>query len=198
MINNIIEKYLEKEHKFGKNVLYQSCGNSESQRSTENRVKLYKIDDSEIDDKDILDIGCNIASFGFYFNHLYRSYEGIEKDKDCCNVSKGIIKENNVKKMSISNMGFEEYNTDKKFDIIFSFAVHFWVGLPLEIYLKKLRTFLNKGGKIFIESHNLTDKFDKDFLKKIKSIPFFQIDDIVGPYNEDKKINRIFIKGGIK
>ena len=80
-----------------------------------------------------------------------------------------------IKNMNIKRKEIEKFKTNRKYDIIYSFAIHHWIPLEFEDYIKKLKSLSKKEGIIFLESHNLNNK-DKDFEKKKKIIKkYFEI-----------------------
>jgi len=53
--------------------------------------------------------------------------------------------------------------------MIYSFAVHHWIGMDIKDYFRKLQLLLNPGGKVVFESQNL-ETVDSDFDEKVAKI----------------------------
>ncbi len=147
----LIEKYLAKKPRFSESgELYQS-----GTRDMEARWVLY---DMEVKDKTILDIGCNVGGFsGYCFGAHCKSYHGIELDPESVKLARSLF--------HLPNSTFEigsviPMSIETKYDVVFSFAVWYYTGVPFVDYLAKLYSLLAQDGTLYFESHGNED-FEK-------------------------------------
>lgn len=146
-----IQEYLAKKPRFSESgELYQG-----GTRDMEARWILY---DMDVRKKSVLDIGCNIGGFyEFCFADDAKSYHGIEIDSESVKLAQHLypyafcsFEIGSVIPMSI----------EKKYDVVFSFAVWYYTGVPFDHYLTKLHSLLVEGGTLYFESHGNED-FEK-------------------------------------
>ncbi|MEX5669414.1 hypothetical protein ABFV57_31620, partial [Pseudomonas neuropathica] len=66
---------------------------------------------------------------------------------------------------------FEDYrqSAPEKFNLIFSFAVHVWIGKPMVAYVSDLKEMLEPGGVVIIESNDLV-RNDAQFFENMSSL----------------------------
>ena len=131
-----------------------------------------KIPLNSISCKSILDIGCNTGENSIVLAHLDANLTLVEASKNA--IKKCLLnfkKFNLLKKIkSVKNLSIENYNTNKKFDIII--AEGFLNTLDnREKILEKLFSFLKKDGKIIINF----DCLYGGFLELYKSCLFLRI-----------------------
>lgn len=112
--------------------------------------KYYLLDKFIEKDKDILDIGGNRGNFSKIIKK-FKSYTLVDPVNNC-NYSNII----NIKK------GFEGFVPNKKYDVIFGFAVHNYISLNPQQYCSKILSLIKKNGLICLRSHKPPDKkFDE-------------------------------------
>ena len=58
-----------------------------------------------------------------------------------------------INNVNFLNIDYKKFNINKKYDIIFSFAVHLWIWLEFNDYLKTIYSKLNEWWIVIIESH---------------------------------------------
>lgn len=68
-----------------------------------------------------------------------------------------------IENVNIINEDFRKFKTDKKYDIIFSFAIHRWINTTPKKYFKLIDEKTKKNTLIFLESHNIKTQNDKLF-----------------------------------
>ena len=137
-------------------------------RSTIVRYKAYGLEKYLRKDSEVLDVGANVCLFSIYVSDKVKSVDSVEYDAvktKIGNIAKRMMKVDNV---SIYNEDIKKFKSDKKYDVVFSFAIHMWVGCSLDEYIKILSNFLKPNGVILIESHSLRSSGDKldTFLKE--------------------------------
>ncbi len=139
-------------------------------RDTEKRFKIYSLDKLLTKKHDVLDIGSNPGFFSLYCSKYVNSIDGIEPNKSCVEVS------NYTKKfLGITNCNFyettiEKFKTKKKYDIVFSFAVHRYMKTSLEEYLRRIYDLLKKEGFLLLESHTIKKFYSGWFTNCISTL----------------------------
>lgn len=155
--------WLGKNQDFGKGNFYQSLEelNIKGQRPTEKRIDIYGLK-SIAKDKRVLDIGCNCGFLDLSLGLIAKSIKGVEYNKILVKIAETVrdyLKRENV---CFEAGDFKEYITNEKYDVIFSFAVHYWIGLPVKEYCKKIVSMLETDGYLVFESQNIKT-VDKEF-----------------------------------
>ena len=166
---NKIYKILNSEkQQFGRGSFYQSFDelNIKGQRPTNYRIERYNLKKYLDKNKTILDIGNNVGFFDLTIASMVKSIIGIEYNKSLsviANMTKEFLCINNVNFISGD---FNKTNFNEKFDIIFSFAVNYWLGHNAEYHSKTIYNLLNSGGIVIIESQDINSEVDRDFDSK--------------------------------
>ena len=91
-------------------------------RPTEKRFKMYNIEKYLSKEKSVLDIGTNCGFFALYTAKFVKNIEGVEINPyliAIANDTKEFLKTTNA---IFHNSSFENFETEKKYDIVFSFA----------------------------------------------------------------------------
>ena len=172
-----LNKHLENQDKnwtsfiFSKNKkFYQSFMelNIDGERSTENRIKQYKLNSYFSNEKNALDIGCNSGFFSLMISDDLKNIDGVEINPfliDMGNEVKQFIKNTNC---SCFVTSFEKYSSDKKYDLIFSLANDETIDgntkFTFEEYIEKIFNLLLKNGILIFESQ-AADAYDKNKFK---------------------------------
>lgn len=124
-------------------------------RPTEYRIREYGLRDILNSQHDVLDIGCNSGFLDITISNLVHSLTGIEYDES-------LIKAANLAKdyLGVSNCSFYHgdfndwyKNTNAKYSVIFSFAIHHWLNLTSKEYTAMLNKLLVSHGYLCFESH---------------------------------------------
>jgi len=183
MKNREIKKYLHKAKRFSAyGELYQGIpgGSGPYTRDLEDRWEAYRIDAMDLKGKSIVDLGCNIGGFSLFCKSYCKSYLGIDVDPDSIALAQELFQ--------FPNCTFEVgkfcelYGT---FDIILALAVRRYTGLSFHDFAEKCDVLLNKGGKIFFESHgrekwtpNVKKAFEKFFtIQRVGHVPSTSLPD---------------------
>lgn len=180
---------------FGRGEFYQSfepLGIS-GQRPTEHRIKKYNILKHINESDKILDIGSNCGFMSIALSDKVQSIYGVEANPYFASVSNATATYLNKSNLQFDNLNFV-IDGKKKYNLIFSFAVHYWIGINLETYLSGLHSMLLENGKLLIESQNI-ETVDSDFENKllnyISSSNSFKLIE-QGEICDDKVITRKF------
>lgn len=150
---------------FGEGRFYQSFEDLRisGQRPTYERFKKYGIEKYLNKSSWVLDIGCNVGFFSLYVSKYVKRVDGLETNSELFKIGTLVKDYLKIKNCYFFNSDFKKHNFSHKYDIILSFAVHNWIGLPLDEYARKLYLLLNSNGFVLFESHDIKDtKYDFD------------------------------------
>jgi SAM-dependent methyltransferase len=123
------------------------------QRPTASRIWNYWILKYINKDKEILDIGWNVGFLSLYLSKFAKYVDIVEYAKYAADIWKFLQEKENIQNVNIINGDFWKYNTEKKYDLIMSFAVHWWVWIEFNDYMKKISDLLKNDWVFIIESH---------------------------------------------
>ncbi|WP_349657581.1 class I SAM-dependent methyltransferase [Xanthomonas sp. 10-10] len=158
---------------FGRGQLYQGHEGWQlsGQRPTLRRLAEYRVDSWLPEQASVLDIGCNIGMFGLALAPVIRSYHGIDHTQALIDIARRLAAACRVDNCQFECSGFAEFMVDdrRRYDVVFSFAVHVWIGIPIAQYAKVLHGLLAPGGRLILESNNLATN-DKDFFANIEHV----------------------------
>ncbi len=177
---------------FGRKEYYQSYEalNIKGQRPTERRFVEYNLKKYLNKNQSVIDIGCNVGFFSLYISDYVKEIFGIDNNPiliDIANKTRDYVKKFNT---TFSINDFHIFKTDKKYDVVLSFAVHLWVNMSFEEYAFKFMSLTKDI--IVIESHD-PDKEDIDWSDKKRYFTnngFTEVDN--GSIKDDDKIFRLF------
>ena len=158
---------------FGRGMFYQSfplIGLS-GQRPTDKRIDCYGLIKYLSASKDVLDIGCNVGFLDLQLSQYVRSVTGIEYNKELVRIGTDISRMLNIENVDFVNDDFLLWNKrcNKKFDVIFSFAVHYWLHVTPRIYTQIVSSLIKKNGILVIESQNI-NTVDNCFYKYVEQL----------------------------
>lgn len=168
---NLLRLKLKEKHVFGgEGQFYQSYEplGIPGSRDTTYRIETYELDKYLNKDMDVLNIGCNCGFIDCTIASKVKSITGIEYDSYYVDFANELKEIEDIKNVTFMAGDFNTIRLNKKFDMICSFAVHKWIGLPLEEYFSRLYKLLNDRGIILFETHGI-DTYDKgleDLLEK--------------------------------
>lgn len=179
--NRLLDLYGKNSHTFGESKFYQSFPRIklEGERPTDIRIEKYDLKRYLSKRVDVLDIGANDGFIDMEISSEVNSVLGVEYNEKLVEIActaKDILKIDNV------DFVCDDYNhwktiNHKKFDIIFSFAIHIWIGRTPEEYANDIYQMLNNNGVFFFESQTLENdikyidycrEFERVGLKKIR------------------------------
>jgi SAM-dependent methyltransferase len=139
-------------------------------RNTEVRFKKYGLEKLLSNKYDVLDIGSNVGFFSLYSSEYVNSIDCVEPNKSCVEVSNYTKNFLGITNCTFYQTIFEEFKTKKKYDFIFSFAVHRYIKLSFEEYLRALHKLLKKGGQLLLESHTIERYDSSRFTNSISTL----------------------------
>lgn len=163
---------------FGRGQFYQSLDEIgiRGQRPTEKRIELYGLRNL-VKGKSVFDIGCNCGFMDISLGIDAKSVRGIEYNSVLVKIANRVRSFLGRENVCFEVGDFKEYIINKPYDVVFSFAVHQWIGLPAEKYCKKIVSMLKQGGYLVFESQDINKdkvfeeyclKFQEQGLKKVK------------------------------
>lgn len=168
---------------FGGVMPYQSLDmiGLEGIRPTTYRIQQYELKKILKTEDDVLDIGCNSGFLDMQIAPLVHSLTGIEYDKSLVKVADFVKEQLHITNCRFVCGDFNDWykETDRVFDVIFSFAIHHWLGIGAQEYVAMLDKLLtNRGGYICFESHLYKDdvKFDECY-KEFKRLGYLTVCD---------------------
>lgn len=105
----------------------------------------------------VLDIGCNIGCFGIEVAQQVGSYLGFDNNDSLIRIADRLAQHHKVENCEFRTCTYEDLRASEPglFDVIFSFAVHVWIGKPMPDYVADLKSLLKPGGIVVIESNDL-------------------------------------------
>ena len=167
--NKLLEILQPKKQMFGRGTFYQSFPELKirGQRSSSKRFKIYKLDKLINNKSKVLDIGSNCGFLSLITAKKCRIIHSVEPNRTLVKIATVVKNYLKIKNCIFFNSTFDEFSTNKKFNLIFSFAVHHWVKCSFFSYIKRLSHLLEQDGIIIFESHSL-NSIDRFFLKRIE------------------------------
>ena len=135
------------------------------QRPTLLRMTSYALDQWITSAHHILDIGCNIGCLGLEASKFAASYTGLDSNQDLISIANLLASHHGIKNCRFITSNFHDFlkRDTRKYDIIFSFAVHVWLEITIKEYASLIRELLHPQGIVIIESNTLATN-DKDFI----------------------------------
>jgi len=151
------EQFLNTVEQFGKTDFYQNYPplKISGLRSSVCRFNTYELSNYFTNNTSVLDIGGNIGFFSAYLSRFVKEIDLVEQNTKLTSIGKKLAEFEKIKNLNIVNQDFKLFETDKKYDFIMSLAIHMWVNLPFQQYLKKIHSLLKLEGILLFESHIL-------------------------------------------
>jgi len=172
-----LNKHLENQDKnwtsfiFSKNKKYYQSFlalNIDGERSTENRIKQYKLNSYLSHEKTALDIGCNSGFFSLIISDNLKKIDGVEINPFLIDMGNEVKQFINNTNCSFFVTSFEKYFSDKKYDLIFSLANDETIDgntkFTFEEYIEKIFHLLLRNGILIFESQ-AADAYNKNKFK---------------------------------
>ncbi|RTZ47583.1 class I SAM-dependent methyltransferase [Candidimonas sp. SYP-B2681] len=202
-LNEVQEKIALEPQQFGRGQLYQGHEGWGilGQRPTLERLRHYRLAEWLPEQAKVLDIGCNIGLFGLELSPRIKEYYGFDNNPTLIDIARMLAEARGCKNCKFECTEFVDFfenRAGEKFDVIFSFAVHVWIGMLPNKYSEFLSGLLNPGGKLILESNRL-DTNDKDFFSNSRFFTDTGLAvDLQGTLKDDGIIERgfyVFSKG---
>ena len=141
-------------------------------RSTERRFNEYNIQRYLSKEKNALDIGSNCGFFTLYASRFLNTIEGIEINPYLVRISNYTKEYLDIENSEFHNLSFESFESEKKYDIIFSFANDETIDGNTKFnfceYIMKVSSLLKNGGVLIFESQAIDVIIPKKFEPKLK------------------------------
>ena len=146
--------------------------NIKGSRSTEKRFNEYNIGSLFSKNKNVLDIGSNCGFVSLYTSEFVKSVTGVEINPFLVKISNDTKEFLNIQNVKFVCSTFEEYNTEEKFDIVYSFANDSTIDnnttSNFEEYIQKILFLLSLGGLLIFESQALDVLVPSKFQSKLE------------------------------
>ena len=141
-------------------------------RSTEKRFNEYNIGSLFSKNKNVLDIGSNCGFVSLYTSEFVKSVTGVEINPFLVKISNDTKEFLNIQNVKFICSTFEEYNTEEKFDIVYSFANDSTIDdnttFNFEEYIQKISFLLSPDGLLIFESQALDVLVPSEFDLKLE------------------------------
>ena len=125
-------------------------------RPTEKRFARYQIEKYLSKDKMVLDIGCNCGFLTIYLSRFLKHIDGVELNPFLTNIGKDTKEFLGEKNVEFHTSSFEEFKTDKKYEIIFSLANDDTIDgntkFTFNEYIKKIQELIQPKGILMWET----------------------------------------------
>lgn len=125
-------------------------------RPTEKRFARYGIESYLGKDKTALDIGCNCGFLTLFISRFVSHIDGVEINPYLTEIGKDTKNYLGIKNVDFFATRFEDYKTEKKYDVIFSMANDDTIDGNTEFtfkeYIAKIRGLLKNDGLLMFET----------------------------------------------
>ena len=125
-------------------------------RPTEQRLERYDIKKYLTDKKVALDIGCNCGFFTIFTSRYLKQIIGVEINPYLIKIADETKDFLNITNSTFLNSSFEDYNTNEKFDVIFSLANDETIDgntkFTFKEYISKIYELLTENGLLMFET----------------------------------------------
>ena len=139
-------------------------------RSSEKRFEEYNIEKYLSKDKAILDIGSNCGFFSIFISRFVKNVVGVEINPYLVSIANDTQNYLNITNAAFLSSSFEEFQTNKKFDIICSFANDSTIDdntkFSFKEYIKKIKSLLTSDGLLIFESQAIDSMIEEQFSEK--------------------------------
>ena len=139
-------------------------------RSSEKRFEEYNIEKYLSKDKAILDIGSNCGFFSIFISSFVKNVVGVEINPYLVSIANDTQNYLNITNAAFLSSSFEEFQTNKKFDIICSFANDSTIDdntkFSFKEYIKKIKSLLTSDGLLIFESQAIDSMIEEQFSEK--------------------------------
>ena len=136
-------------------------------RGTRYRFNRYGLERYLSKEHSVLDIACNCGFMSLYTSYHVKRVLGVEIDKSLVEIARTTAEYLSVDNCEFTCCDFNLFKTDEKFDFIYSFAAHHWIGMAMDEYGQALAKLLKPGGMVLLESHLVRDSEAADKFQKI-------------------------------
>ena len=156
--SKLVSMYKKYNQAFGENLFYQSFPRLHilGLRDTKQRLSLYETDRLLDNSMKVLDIGANDGFLDLSVASLVDSIIGVEYNEKLSEIASEAQKMLDITNVSFINDDYNHWKkqNSEKFDVIFSFAVHIWLGVTPSEYADDISHLLSNDGLFFFESQD--------------------------------------------
>ena len=156
----VIKRLREGRPDFGNYKPYQSFEyiGLDGIRPTNERVTIYHLLDYLTRDMDVLDLGCNTGFLDMAVASYVRTVTGIEYDSSLQQIGKYVSEQLGIDNVEFLHQDIKAWFDDnqkaiRKYNAIFSFAVHHWIDMSANDYVQKLCGIMKEHALLWLESH---------------------------------------------
>ena len=146
-------------------------------RSTEKRFEEYNIQKYLSKNKSALDIGSNCGFFSLYVSKFLENITGIEINPYLTSIASDTQEFLEINNADFISSKFENFLTDRKFDIIFSFAndstIDSNTDFNFQEYVVKIIHLLKDNGLLIFESQAIDIVIPQKFEPKMEILKQF-------------------------
>ncbi len=174
--------------------------NIDGWRPSENRLRKYDLIKYLTNKKTALDIGCNCGFFTIVVSRHVKHIEGLDINPYLIKIGDDVKDFLKITNISFNNFTFEDYDIDKKFDIIFSLGNDETIDgntkFTFSQYIEKIYNLLDQDGILVFESQAIDAYYPDRFKPKLENLKkLFEIieNKIVQSEYPENVPNRIFL-----
>ena len=162
----IIQMRIGNNQAFGEDGFYQSFPRLllKGMRPTDRRIETYGLAQYLSKDAEVLDIGANTGFLDMEIAPQCKSVLGVEYNEKLVSIADTARKMLEIKNVTFTCADYSKWKkaNNRRFNVIFSFAVHIWLGIAPEMYAEDICDLLEENGIFLFESHNIkNDKMHK-------------------------------------
>lgn len=171
-IEEELRRFLPKgETLHGRGNFYQTCEELliGGQRPTALRFRAYNLNSVLKPTDRVLDIGCNCGFFALLVSRYVQRVDGFDISPQFISIASAAQRHLGRENCRFTTSSFQDFTVTEPYDVIFSFAVHHWIGMPMAEYAARLRQMLKPGGLVLVESQDLGGQ-DKDWDEKLRAL----------------------------
>lgn len=121
-------------------------------RPARERYDIYRLDKVLTGKSRVLDIGCNAGFLALLCAEKAAQVDAFDIEPNLVAIGRRVAEHLQLTNIRFQACGFDDFLIDGQYDLIFSFAVHHWIGLPMARYAARLDSWLAPGGVIVFES----------------------------------------------
>ena len=119
------------------------------------RFNIYNLASYLKEDSVVLETGCNCGFLSWLVAQKVHSVDAFDIDPNYIRLGTMLKETYNTKNLTYAVSSFETYRPQRLYDLIVSCAVYGWTSLPFSAFVAKLTQWLNPGGILLFESHEL-------------------------------------------
>lgn len=171
-IEKELRRFLPKDETLhGRGDFYQTCEELliRGQRPTALRFRAYNLNSVLKPTDRVLDIGCNCGFFALLVSRYVQTVDGFDISRRFVSIASAAQRHLGRENCRFTTSSFQNFPVTEPYDVIFSFAVHSWIGMPMEEYAARLRQMLKPGGLVLVESQDLGGR-DRDWDEKLRAL----------------------------